>query len=199
MNARTDQHSSADDESFQACLSAVARGDRAAFHELFERTHHAIHAIAWSVLRNRECADEVVVETFERVWRNAARYEVSRGSVRTWMGTIARRCAFDRLRSNGLHERNAREEELDELASGAPGPAEESAAREDSSLLRCALESLSREERRCLEAAFLGGLSYSEVAKALDQPIGTVKTRIRRALGVLRQRLPDDSRQASPR
>lgn len=199
MSTPPDHHACAQDPSLPNALSAVARGDRAAFRELFERTRRSVHAVAWNVLRERDGADEVVVETFERVWRSAASYEPARGSVATWMGTIARRCAFDRLRRNGLHERDAGDEELDGLACSAPGPAEESATREDSARLRSALESLSRDERRCLEAAFLGGLSYAQVAEALDQPLGTVKTRIRRALGVLRQRLPAESRQENHR
>jgi len=180
------------DDPHRALMAAVAAGDEHAFRELFDRTHARLHALAWSVLGQRDAAEEVVVETYERAWRGAASYDARRASVRTWLAAIARRSAFDRLRARGRRAQQAADgadAELALLASREPDPADTSAAREEAGRLGAALSGLPAEERRCLEAAFVGGLSHAEVAEALGQPLGTVKTRIRRALGTLRARL----------
>lgn len=181
-----------------ALMARVAAGDERAFRELFDATHARVYALAWSLLGRRDAAEEVVLETYERAWRGAGAYDAARASVGAWLATIARRRSFDRLRARGRAPAAGAsdgERELLLVASREPDPSDTSARSEQALRIESALAGLPAEERRCLEAAFLGGLSHAEVAEALGQPLGTVKTRIRRALATLRVRMGPGERE----
>lgn len=178
----------------QALIRRVAAGDESAFSALYDRWQHVVSALADRILADADEADDAVEETFWQAWRGAAGYDAARGSVQTWLLTIARTRSLDRLRAR----RRRREESSDEQdAESSPsvsyqaedpgGDASTGAEYEEQRLMvRAALAALPVEQRTTLELAYFGGLSQSEIAEKMGEPLGTVKTRTRMALQKLR-------------
>lgn len=173
-------------------LHRMAAGDEQALGALYDRWHALVHAVVSRILRHSADVDDVVEEAFWQAWRQASRYEASRGGVQTWLLTIARSRALDRVRST----RRRREEPLlgengeevvQRVAEGDPSMDAESAERR--SVVLAAMGQLPSEQREALELAYFGGLSQSEIAERTSQPLGTVKTRIRLAMQKLRDSL----------
>ena len=133
------------------------------------------------IVRDLDAAEDVVQEAFVQVWRQAGRYDPRRGSPQAWLCTIARTRALDRLRRRVA--RREQEEVTEPAASGGTPD------REGELAVRKALLSLSADQRRALELAYYEGLTQSEIARRLNEPLGTVKTRIRTALIRLREEL----------
>ncbi len=165
-------------------LAAVARGDRAGLRTLYERHAGRALAIALRIMHSRAEAEEVVQDTFLEVWRRAAQYDRSRGSAGVWIATIARSRAIDRVRARGTAERTA-----SAAAAEPPGEArgvlEEVEQRSARERIAAALGELPAEQRTAIELAYFEGLSQSEIAARTGDPLGTVKSRIRIALGRL--------------
>ncbi len=170
----------------------MAAGDEQALGVLYDRWHAMVHAVVVRVLREREDVDSVVEEAFFQAWRQADRYAEGRGSVQTWLLTIARSRALDRVRA----VRRLREDPLEtgfdgqvsmQVSSSDPGRDVEVSERR--AIVRDALASLPDEQRQALELGYYGGLSQSEIADHTGQPLGTVKTRMRLAMQKLRDRL----------
>ena len=166
-----------------------AEGDQDAFAELYDRTSRRIHAIVWRVLRSTDHAAEVTQEVYTEVWRQAARYELAKGSVLAWVATMAHRRAVDRVRS--VTREVARDEhyarlgtarEVDHVWEGVE-------QRLDAQRVREGLESLTPIQREALTLAYFGGLTQTEIATRLQLPLGTVKTRVRDGLIRLRDAL----------
>ncbi len=177
--------SSAVEES--ALLSAVAGGDHAAFARLYDELAGTLHGIVLRVVRNPQLAEEVTQEVFVELWRSAPRYDPTRGSVRAWAATIARRRAVDRVRSEAA--RRAREERDAIGAGSAFDHVSESVTDElDRRRVPVVLAGLSAVQREAVTLAYYGGHSYGDVARLLDIPEGTAKTRIRDGLAVMRRR-----------
>lgn len=173
-------------------VAEVASGDQVAFRVLYDATSARVMGLALQILRDRSAAEDALVDVYAQVWRQASRYDPAKGSVPTWIATMARTRAIDVRRNRARTQR--RETALDDAALEGlrelgPDPADASADRERAHRVRGALEGLPREQRRALEAAYFSGLSHTEVAQALGQPLGTVKTRIRSGLSALRQAL----------
>lgn len=173
-------------------LRRMGQGDDRALGLFYDRWAPAVLGLALQMLRDREEAEETVEETFWQAWRQAARYDRSRGAPATWLLVIARSRALDRLRAR----RRRREEPLppsdalDALAaSDADDGADVAEMGERRRLVRGALETLPPEQREVLELAYFGGLSQTEIAERTGQPLGTVKTRVRLAVQKLRERL----------
>jgi RNA polymerase sigma-70 factor (ECF subfamily) len=177
-------------------LRRMAAADETALGALYDRWSPLVHSLALRLLGDRAEAEEVVEETFWQAWRQAARYEESRGAVSTWLITIARSRALDRLRAR----RRAREEamaELPELDLDASGAIEERAddphrsaeQAERRARVAAALATLPPEQRETIVLAYFGGLSQSEIAERTGLPLGTVKTRTRLAMEKLRDQL----------
>ncbi len=165
-------------------LQAVARRDEAAFAELYDRLSRPVFSLIVRVLRSRAEAEEVLQEAFWQVWERARDYRVELGSPFCWVVTIARRKAIDRLRANARHLRRIEEAQglRTEEDSTAPAGLDVLAADERGTAVRAALAKINLEERRAIALAFFDGLTHDEIARALDQPVGTIKARIRRGL-----------------
>jgi RNA polymerase sigma-70 factor (ECF subfamily) len=170
----------------------MSAGDTQALARFYERWSRPIHALVTRLLRDPDDADDVVEDTFYQAWRQASRYQSSRGAVSTWIVTIARSRALDRLRSR----RRLREEPLtpvallDEVSDAVfPDPATGAEEAERRERVAAALKELPPEQREVLELAYFGGLSQTEIAERTGQPLGTVKTRTRLAGQKLRERL----------
>jgi RNA polymerase sigma-70 factor (ECF subfamily) len=168
----------------EVLLARISRGDAAALRVLYDRCSARALSLALRVLGTRSEAEEVVQETFVQVWRQAASYDASRGGAMAWIATIARSRALDRLRTRLAGDRAvARSEEPD--APAAPSPVELAAQRELRSQVMAALATLPQEQRSAIELAYYEGLSHSEIAERLGDPLGTVKTRVRLGLAKL--------------
>jgi RNA polymerase sigma-70 factor (ECF subfamily) len=171
-------------------VRSMAAGDQRALHALYERTNRIVFTLIVRITNNRETAEELTLDVFHDVWRRASTYDAGGGSVVGWIMNQARSRAIDRLRFEGRKKRvNDHADNSPLLATAASGPHETFDVREHGRLLRTALTVLTPEERHTIETAFFSELTYREVAARLNQPLGTVKTRIRSGLAKLRQAL----------
>ena len=173
-----------------ALVVAIGRYEEPALSEIYERHGGAVFALARRLLRSRELAEEVTQEIFIRLWNRPTRFDPDRGSLRSFLLADTHGRSIDLMRSESA--RRAREEREERLAVAArpdPGVESEVLARAQSDQVRAALAELADDERRAIELAYFGGYSYREVAKLLDQPEGTVKSRIRAGMRRLRSAL----------
>ncbi|HEX8291808.1 MAG TPA: sigma-70 family RNA polymerase sigma factor [Pyrinomonadaceae bacterium] len=181
MNARPDQ-----DQFDAELLRAVARGDEAAFARVYDRYAPTLLGLMLRILRSRPEAEDVLQEVFLQVWQQARSFDPARGRAFTWLATLARSRAIDRLRAVGSRDRAAQRSAEDGqpyAAAAATGWADEEAIRsERAEAVRAALAELPEEQRQVLVLAYLDGMSQSEIAAAKNQPLGTVKTRTRTGL-----------------
>jgi RNA polymerase sigma-70 factor (ECF subfamily) len=174
-----------------ALIRRVCEADEAALGALYDRWNRSVFSLVLQVLKDPDEAEDIVEETFWQAWRKAPSYEPSRGAVSTWLLTIARRKALDRLRSRARQ----REESLDQntgfvsLTSSEPDPSQLAEGAERRAGLVAALNELPVEQRRVLELGYFSGMSQSEIAEAIGEPLGTVKTRMRLAMQKLREPL----------
>jgi RNA polymerase sigma-70 factor (ECF subfamily) len=167
-------------------VRAIAAGDQQALQVLYERAHRLVFTLAMRICGSREIAEELTVDVFHDVWRRAGEFDPGGGSVVGWVMIQARSRAIDRLRFEQRKKRvdphpDHREEPevLD--------PAAAIAARQRRGQLQVALSALTPDERRAVETAFFSELTYAETAERLEEPLGTVKTRVRSALAKLRR------------
>jgi RNA polymerase sigma-70 factor (ECF subfamily) len=170
-------------------MSLAAGGDPQAFAVVLERHSDAAFSLAYRMCGRRALAEEVTQEAFLTVWRMAARYDSTRGSVRTWTLSIVRNRAIDTLRANArrVPELGGPESEPDQL--GLPGGQEtdvEALENVQAGAIKGSLAELPDEQRQAIELAYYGGFTQSEIAAMLDVPLGTVKGRMR--LGLVRLR-----------
>ena len=172
MTARPEQ-----DELDSELLRAVARGDEAAFARVYDRYAPILLGLMLRILRSRPEAEDVLQEVFLQVWQQARSFDPARGRAFTWLATLARSRAIDRLRAVDSRERAAQRSAED----GQP-PAAESQRWADEEAIRAERAELPEEQRQVLVLAYLDGMSQSEIAAAKNQPLGTVKTRTRTGL-----------------
>jgi RNA polymerase sigma-70 factor, ECF subfamily len=178
------------DQDWTALIKRVADGDQSALATLYDSTSRLIFGLILRVVTDRSTAEEVLLDVYTQVWRQAASYDSKRGAPLAWLMTIARTRGIDRLRS-GRHE-NQNKESLDaigDVTAGTDSPEAETVSSERRQLVRTALETLSAEQREVIELAYYSGLSHSEIALRLGQPLGTVKTRTRLGMMKLRDML----------
>jgi RNA polymerase sigma-70 factor (ECF subfamily) len=170
-------------------VAAIAARDQASLHALFHRAHRPVFTLIMRITCNRETAEEVTLDVFHEVWRRAALYDPAGGTVLGWIMNQARSRAIDRLRFEGRQKRTNPLGD-DWRQPTAPRDSEDAIAfGQQRERLRRVLPILTEEERQAIETAYFGELTYREVALRLDQPLGTVKTRIRSGLAKLRQAL----------
>ena len=172
-----------------ALVRSVAAGDQIALHGLYERAHRAVFTFVMRITANRETAEEVTLDVFHDVWRHASRYQETDGTVLGWIMNQARSRAIDRLRFDQRKKRVPPETGDMFPATSTVNPEDLIALKQQSDLLRAALAVLTPDERNAIETAFFSELTYAEVAARLNQPVGTIKTRIRSGLSKLREAL----------
>jgi RNA polymerase sigma factor (sigma-70 family) len=169
-------------------LAEVARwDDQAAFDELYRRHIDAVTLTAMHVCRNRHVAEEIAQHAFSALWLRAERLASKAVRLRPWLTTVARNAAIDYLRSGSNFVGSL--EEAKEQRSSAPDPEHEALARESGRELRGAIAELSAEQRVAVELVYFAGMTYHAAAQATGEPLGTIKSRVRLALGHLRSRL----------
>jgi RNA polymerase sigma-70 factor (ECF subfamily) len=173
-----------------ALVDCIAGGDQAALHALYERAHRVVFTLSMRIVANRETAEEVTLDVFHDVWRRARQYDAAGGTVLGWIMNQARSRAIDRLRFEQRQKR-VRPETGETLpaAGGTVDPDLLIAFEQQRQALRAALDVLTSDERDAIEAAYFSELTYAEVAAQSNQPLGTIKTRIRSGLHKLRQTL----------
>ncbi|MGH9853312.1 MAG: sigma-70 family RNA polymerase sigma factor [Blastocatellia bacterium] len=178
------------DQDLISLVEQVAAGDQAALATLYDTTNRLVYGLILRVLSDTSSAEEVLLDVYTQVWRQAASYDTGRGTPLAWLTTIARSRAIDRLRS-GWQDQQRKEplETLGDAVADTANPEETTAAAERQRLVRAALDTLSPEQREVIELAYYSGLSHSEIAEKLNQPLGTVKTRTRLGMMKLREAL----------
>jgi RNA polymerase sigma-70 factor (ECF subfamily) len=169
-------------------VQSIAAGDQLALHALFEMAHRIVFTLMMRITANRETAEELTLDVFHDVWRRASGYDAANGTVLGWIMNQARSRALDRLR---FENRKKRADGGDVPLSSelAADPRDVIELREQGESLRAALAVLTPEERQAIEATFFAGLTHAEASERLNQPLGTIKTRIRSALHKLRHAL----------
>jgi RNA polymerase sigma-70 factor (ECF subfamily) len=174
-------------EETSALITRIAAGDRDAFSRFYDLLAPTAFGLIRRVLRDPEAAAEVLQDVFWQVWREASRYDPKRGSPEAWLVMRAKTRAIDRLRSIRRRDRTFVAPVDESVARSSEAPAENPAVvAEDRGLVQTALAQLPEPQRRVIELAFFEGLTQSEIAIRLGEPLGTVKTRARLGLERLR-------------
>ncbi|HEX4948847.1 MAG TPA: sigma-70 family RNA polymerase sigma factor [Blastocatellia bacterium] len=165
--------------------------DQTALDAVYQRYSSVVYAIALRIVGQPADAEDVVVDSFWQVWQQADSYDATRGQLRTWIVTIARSRALDRLR--GLRRSPLMGAEEVDVAGrdvvADDDPEQAAWLAQKASIVRTAMAALPREQRQALELAYYIGLSQSEIAERLGEPLGTIKTRIRLGMMKLREQL----------
>jgi RNA polymerase sigma-70 factor, ECF subfamily len=169
-------------------VQSIAAGDQLSLHALYEMAHRSVFTLMIRMTANRETAEELTIDVFHDVWRRASRYDAANGTVLGWIMNQARSRAIDRLRFDSRKKRSD-SGDLQPLAEVAADPCDVLELREQRVALQAALGALTPGEREAIERTFFGGLTHAEAAARLNQPLGTIKTRIRSGLNKLRQML----------
>ncbi|WP_119305231.1 sigma-70 family RNA polymerase sigma factor [Dongia deserti] len=169
-------------------IQSIAAGDQLALHAIYEMAHRPVFTLILRLTANRETAEELTIDVFHDVWRRASGYDAANGTVLGWIMNQARSRAIDRLRFESRKKRSHQGDEQP-LVEVAADPRDVIELREQGNLLRAALAALTPDERQAMEMTFFAGLTHAEAAARLNQPLGTIKTRIRSGLHKLRHAL----------
>jgi len=179
-----------------AIVQSIAAGDQLALHALYEMAHRLVFTLIMRITANRETSEEVTIDVFHDIWRRASGYDAANGTVLGWIMNQARSRAIDRLRFDSRKKRR-HDGDVQPLVEVAPDPDDVLELREQGELLCAALETLTPDERQAIEMTFFAGLTHVEAAARLNQPLGTIKTRIRSGLHKLRRTLTAEARNHS--
>ena len=177
-------------------LGRAGLGDRAAFATLYERTSSHLLGVVLRIQRDRAQAEDILQEVYVNVWRAAQSFDAAQSQPLTWLSSIARNRAIDSLRRTQTQPKfrstissTTLDEETDvydTVASDAPGPLDLLSRASDARALSSCMQGLSAQQRQSVALAFFDGLSHAEVAERMRQPLGTVKSWVRRALITLK-------------
>jgi RNA polymerase sigma-70 factor (ECF subfamily) len=171
-------------------LRQIGQGDRRSFEQLYERFSGVLFSIAYRMLNSQEAAEDVLQDVFVQIWKKAPMFDPNRGRPMTWAVTLTRNKAIDLMRSaqrrSGLHETVQRETET--FSRSKDHSLFDAVASDEMwKMVRDAIAKLSKEQRQAIELAFFASMTQTEIAEHLNQPLGTVKARIRRGMLVLRE------------
>lgn len=166
-------------------MPRIAAGDRAALRQLYQATSSKLFGVCLRILSNRDESEDVLQEVYITIWRRADRFEAGRASVMTWISTIARNRAIDRLRARGPLAYAEPVEEL-EIEDGAPRAEALLEAAQSSEALGKCLSELDERTEKVIRTAFFDGVTYEALAARMETPLGTVKSWIRRGLAKLK-------------
>lgn len=173
----------------QVAVERMARGESEGLAELYDRHARLIFSLALRIVRDQGDAEDVVQEVFSQVWRQAARFDLTRGNVAAWLVTLSRTRAIDLLRRRQARPALATSEPTVEPPDESPGPDVQMEWQTRATEVRRALEMLPLLQRAAVELAFFDGLTHAEIADQLEVPLGTVKTRVRQGLLKMRDSL----------
>jgi RNA polymerase sigma-70 factor (ECF subfamily) len=172
-------------ETLEDLLAQVALGNRTAFRLLYGRSSAKLFGVCLRILRDRTEAEDALQDIYIKVWEKAENFQAGKASAITWLVTIARNASIDRLRRRASLPRTV--EEAVDVADNAPSPESETATSHSFRRLKSCMESLDPRHAHALRGVYLGGHTYREAADALDIPVNTAKTWIRRSLLSLRE------------
>ncbi|MBY0248266.1 MAG: sigma-70 family RNA polymerase sigma factor [Nitrospiraceae bacterium] len=178
------------DQEWAGLIALTAQGDQVALATFYDRTSSQVFGLVFKILNNREAAEEVTLDVYTQVWRQAHAYDRTRGAPGAWLTMLARTRAIDRFRAGAVER--SRIESLDAaalFASDDDTPEQEVEGQERRKFVQQALAVLTAEQRQAIALAYFYGLSQSEIAEKLQLPLGTVKTRVRLGMMKLRDAL----------
>ena len=185
---RVDLRELADEE----LMHLVRQGEARAFEVIFDRHGGLSFSLAYRMCGRRALAEDVVQEAFLSLWRNSARYDCLRGSVRSWVLAAVRNRAIDALRRGAVSDRHGTGgEQVAERIAASQRTETEVVRREEAREIRGVLDGLPAEQRQVIDLAYYGGFTHNEIATMLELPIGTVKGRMRLGLTKMRVALGD--------
>ena len=198
----TDEHNVAQPDARRheaaALIRSVAQSDQHALAALYDSTSRLVYGLVLRILRDAGAAEEVLLDVYAQVWRQAAQYSERRGSPLAWLTTIARSRAIDRLRAGRHEEQRGQQLDLAVQTATTENLEEAMALRETQAKVRAALAALAPEQREVIELAYYSGMSHSEIAARTGQPLGTVKTRTRLGMMKLRELLAPQATEPKP-
>jgi RNA polymerase sigma-70 factor (ECF subfamily) len=173
----------------QSLMELLSQRDQAALERLYDRYSTLVYSLLLRITQEAASAEDLTQEVFLKVWRNAHLYEASRGSLEAWLVTVARNLALDHVRSKQEKQRRREDATTFAVAVARPRTEEWVDRRKRMEQVRSLMTSLPQEQRRSLELAYFEGLTQTEIAARLEQPLGTVKSWLRNALLRLRDEL----------
>jgi len=162
-------------------VARIRAGDQPAMSELYDRYGKVVYAVALRVLQEATAAEDVLQDVFLQLWRNPDAFDASRGSLAAWLAVISRHRAIDRLR-----KRRPEVDIEDCVIAGGPDLSDEAERSLVVEKVRVVLAEMNPDQRRALELAYFQGLTHTEIAEKTGEPLGTIKTRIRTGLQLLR-------------
>lgn len=172
-------------------LLAMAEGEKAAMHRLYVLTSGELYSLCFSFIQNREASEDVLHEVYLKVWNRAASYDQAKGAPMAWLSRIARNSAVDWIRAHKRRPTSG-DEALIFIADESETAEEMLIREEQADNVRRQVENLASADANLIRSAYLRGMTYSEVAKESNLPLGTVKTRIRKGLRIMRERMIHD-------
>lgn len=176
-----------------ALFARIVKGDQQAFSQLYDLSSTLLYTLAFRILGSREEADELLQDVYLEVWRKVARYDVGRGTPVAWLITLTRSRAIDRLRARAARGQQTtgslEQDTVSQVRDTGPSPFETQADQELRLAVGSAMASLPAAQQQAIELAYYEGLSHMEIAARLNQPLGTVKTRIKLGMSKLRDTL----------
>ncbi|WP_454064811.1 sigma-70 family RNA polymerase sigma factor [Candidatus Nitrospira salsa] len=175
------------DQQLVDLIANVAQGNEQALGCLYDQTSSHVYGLAFRILNDPMLAEEVTMDVYMQVWRQAYEFDQKRGKPIVWLTVLVRSRAIDRLRSN-QKERTSKQslDTIEDAPATKANPEESTAYSEQRRVLQQALASLTSDQRKAIEMAYFGGLTHREIAAQIGEPLGTVKTRVR--LGMVKLR-----------